>query len=92
MFIIHHRKKLLIKFIHCYIARLYIVVKIKYLLKINGVVSMGFKQINFRIDDKLADELRTFAFERKTSQTALICKYIEEGLNKDKNQTNLDEI
>lgn len=49
---------------------------------------MGFKQINFRIDDKLADELRTFAFERKTSQTALICKYIEEGLNKDKNQTN----
>lgn len=53
---------------------------------------MGFKQINFRIDDKLADELRTFAFERKTSQTTLICKYIEEGLNKDKNQTNLDEI
>lgn len=28
----------------------------------------------------------------KQVKTALICKYIEEGLNKDKNQTNLDEI
>ena len=53
---------------------------------------MGFKQINFRIDEKIANDLRTFAFENKTSQTALICKYIEDGLSRDKNQTRLDDV
>ena len=51
---------------------------------------MGFKQINFRIDEKIANELREFAFKEETSQTALICKYVEEGLRRDKNQTKLD--
>lgn len=52
---------------------------------------MGFKQINFRIDDKIAEDLREYAFEKKTSQTALIYKYVEEGLKRDRNQTTLDE-
>lgn len=53
---------------------------------------MGFKQINFRIDEKIADDLREFAFENKTSQTALICKYIEDGLKRDANQTKAEEL
>ena len=51
---------------------------------------MGFKQINFRIDDEIAEQLREYAFENRTSQTALICKYVEEGLRRDKGQTTLD--
>lgn len=51
---------------------------------------MGFKQINFRLDDEIAKELREFAFEKETSQTALICKYVEEGMKRDKGQSTLD--
>jgi len=52
---------------------------------------MGFKQINFRIDDELAKELKLFAFEKEVTQTDLINRYVKEGLRRDKGQTKLDE-
>ena len=51
---------------------------------------MGFKSLSFRIDEKIADDLKATAFSMKKSQSELVRRYIEDGLNRDKNQLKLD--
>lgn len=54
------------------------------------VINMGYKQVTFRIEDSVADDLKAMAFNLKKTQSELVRRYIEDGLNKDKNQTKLD--
>lgn len=49
------------------------------------------RKLQIRIDEKLGDELKQYALDEKTSQTALVTRYIAEGLKRDKNQTTLIE-
>ena len=51
---------------------------------------MGYKTLTFRIDEKIADELKEKAFFEKTSQSELVRKYIQNGLDSDKNQQKLN--
>lgn len=50
---------------------------------------MGFKQVTFRIDEKIADELKERAFQEKTTQTQLVVDFIEKGLRAYREQTKL---
>lgn len=51
---------------------------------------MGYKNLTFRIDEKVADDLKATAFHMKKSQSELVRRYIQDGLNNDKNQLKLD--
>ena len=51
---------------------------------------MGYKTLTFRIDEKVADDLKEKAFLDKTSQSELVRQYIEDGLYNNKNQQKLD--
>lgn len=51
---------------------------------------MGFRQVNFRIDENVAKELKRVAFEKEMTQTELVSKYIVEGLKRESTQTKLD--
>lgn len=53
---------------------------------------VDIKHKGFRIDEKLALEFEIHAKKLKTSETALITRYIKEGMQRDINQTNLDDI
>lgn len=48
------------------------------------------KQKNFTIEVDLLDELKHKAIELKLSDSELICMYIQQGLQRDSNQTTLD--
>lgn len=50
------------------------------------------KHKGFRIDEQLALEFEIHAKKLKKSETALITRYIQEGMQRDENQSNLDEI
>ena len=50
------------------------------------------KHKGFRIDEDLALDFEIHAKKLKTSETALITRYIKEGMQRDENQSNLDEI
>lgn len=50
------------------------------------------KQKGFRIDEDLAIEFEIHAKKLKISETELITRYIKDGMQKDANQSNLDEI
>ena len=54
------------------------------------MIKIGFKSLSFRIDEKLADELKETAFRLNKSQSELVRRYIEDGLNGDKNQLKLE--
>lgn len=54
------------------------------------MIKIGFKSLSFRIDEKLADDLKETAFRMKKSQSELVRRYIEDGLNSDKNQLKLE--
>lgn len=47
-------------------------------------------QKNIRITEKLNKQIRHQAIENNETDSALITRYIEEGLKKDSNQTTLD--
>ncbi len=51
---------------------------------------MGFKQVNFRIDEEIARQLKLIAFEKEMTQTDLVTYYIKEGLKRESTQTKLD--
>lgn len=51
---------------------------------------MGFKQVNFRIDEEIAKELKLIAFEKEMTQTDLVTMYIKEGLKRETSQSKLD--
>lgn len=48
------------------------------------------KRKTIRLDRKLAIELELYAVKKQVSGNALINRYIEEGLRRDKGQTTLD--
>lgn len=50
------------------------------------------KQKGFRIDEDLAMEFEIHAKKLKVSETELITRYIKDGMQKDDNQSNRDEI
>lgn len=50
------------------------------------------KHKGFRIDKNLALDFEIHAKKLKTSEVALITRYIKEGMQRDENQTNLDDI
>ena len=52
----------------------------------------NLKQKGFRIDEELAIEFEIHAKKLKISETELITRYIKDGMQRDENQTNLDEI
>jgi len=45
---------------------------------------------NFRINNELAYEFELHAKKMRISETKLIIRYIQEGMQRDKNQTTLD--
>ena len=51
---------------------------------------MAKTQKNFTIDVDLLDELKHKAIELKLTDGELICMYIQQGLQRDSNQTTLD--
>ena len=51
---------------------------------------MGFKQVNFRIDEEIARQLKLIAFEKEMTQTDLVTYHIKEGLKRESTQTKLD--
>lgn len=51
---------------------------------------MGFKQVTFRIDEKLAQDLKTMAFHEDKTQTQLVTEFIEKGVRQYKEQTTLN--
>ena len=50
---------------------------------------MGFKQVTFRIDEELAQELKAMAFHEDKTQTQLVTEFIEKGVRRYKEQTTL---
>jgi hypothetical protein len=50
------------------------------------------KYKGFRIDEDLALDFEIRAKKLKISETELITRYIKYGLQRDENQSNLDEI
>jgi len=54
------------------------------------LIIMGFKQVNFRIDEDIARQLKLIAFEKDMTQTDLVTHYIKEGLKRESTQTKLD--
>ncbi|MBR2651740.1 hypothetical protein IKD48_03035 [bacterium] len=48
------------------------------------------KQKNFSIDAELLLELKHKAIEYNLTDGELICRYIQQGLQRDSNQTTLD--
>lgn len=51
---------------------------------------MGFKQVTFRIEEKLAQDLKAMAFHEEKTQTQLVTEFIERGLREYNEQTTLD--
>lgn len=51
---------------------------------------MGYKQLNFRLDEDIIKQFKRVAFEKEITQTELVTKYIIEGLKREKSQTKLD--
>lgn len=51
---------------------------------------MARTQKNFSIDEELLQKLKHKAVELNMYDGELICRYIEEGLKRDANQTTLD--
>ena len=51
---------------------------------------MGYKQVNFRIDEDIARELKLIAFKKEMTQTDLVTYYIKEGLKRESTQTTLE--
>lgn len=49
-----------------------------------------YKQINIRIAKDLNEQLRQLAFDKRTTKTKLVNKYIKDGLDKDLNNANKD--
>ena len=56
----------------------------------NGLICMVKKQKNFSIDAELLQELKHKAIEYNLTDGELICMYIQQGLQRDSNQTTLD--
>lgn len=50
---------------------------------------MGFKQLTFRIDEELAKQLKSLAFNKETTQTQLVVEFIEKGIAEYDNQSKL---
>lgn len=50
------------------------------------------KHKGFRIDENLALKFEIHAKKLKKSETALITRYIKEGMQRDANQSNLDDV
>lgn len=50
------------------------------------------KQKAFRIDDDLALEFEIHAKKLRIKEVDLITRYIREGLDRDSNQTTLDDL
>lgn len=59
-------------------------------MEVNSMAT--FKQKGFRIDEDLALEFEIQAKKLKISETALITRYIKDGLQRDANQSNLDDV
>lgn len=55
------------------------------------VNQMAKTQKNFAIDSELLLKLKHKAVELNVYDGELICRYIEEGLQRDSNQTRLDD-
>ena len=53
-------------------------------------IIMGYKQVNFRIDEDIARELKLIAFKKEMTQTDLVTYYIKEGLKRESTQTTLE--
>lgn len=51
---------------------------------------METTQLNIRVPIELSEQLRQLAFDKRTSKTKLVTKYIEEGLKKETEQSTLD--
>ena len=49
------------------------------------------KQKSFRISEELAIEFEVHARKTQTKEVDLITRYIQEGLQRDSNQTTLDD-
>lgn len=54
------------------------------------LIHMVKKQKNFSIDADLLQELKHKAVEYNLTDGELICMYIQQGLQRDSNQTTLD--
>lgn len=48
---------------------------------------MKTKQLNIRVSDELSEQLRQIAFDKRTSKTQLVTKYIEDGIKRETEQT-----
>ena len=53
---------------------------------------MGIKQLNFTVDEKFAREIKRIAFEKDTTQKALVIQYIKEGIKRESPQSTLDDV
>ncbi len=51
---------------------------------------METKQLNIRVPVELSEQIRQLAFDKRTSKTKLVTKYIEEGIKREIGQTELD--
>lgn len=74
-----------------YTCRFIYDVNLKYNQSILGVAfDMVKKQKNFSIDAELLQKLKHKAVEYNLTDGELICLYIQQGLQRDSNQTTLD--
>ena len=80
-----------IQIICTYVCRFIYDVELKYNQSINGGLNhMVKKQKNFSIYAELLLELKHKAIEYNLTDGELICRYIQQGLQRDSNQTTLD--
>ncbi len=51
---------------------------------------METTQLNIRVPIELSEQIRQIAFDKRTSKTKLVTKYIEEGIKRETEQSRLD--
>ena len=51
---------------------------------------METTQLNIRVPVELSEQIRQIAFDKRTSKTQLVTKYIEEGIKREREQSRLD--
>lgn len=50
------------------------------------------KRVNFNLEEDVSFQVKKIALYKRTTATELYTKWILEGIKREKNQTNLDEI
>lgn len=43
----------------------------------------GYKQLNIRIPNELNEKLRELAYEKRTTKTDIVTRFIEDGIKKE---------